>query len=95
MTMSETGKHPSKITGTDVLELHRELVAIPSLSREESEVASHLESHFQRAGLSPMRFGDNLVVSLGEGSNTLLLNSHLDVVPPLPIILIHLLSPRW
>jgi len=84
--MSETRNHSSKNVGTDggkdVLELHRGLVAIPSLSREEAKVASHLESHFRGEGLSPMRFGDNIVVSIGEGSNTLLLNSHLDVVPP-------------
>lgn len=82
MTMSEISNHLSATAGEDVLELHRELVSIPSLSGEESEVASHLELHFRSAGLSPRRIGDNIIVSIGEGSNTLLLNSHLDVVPP-------------
>jgi len=66
----------------DVLKLHRELVSFPSLSHEEADVASHLEAHFRDHGLEPTRLGDNIVVSIGEGENVLLLNSHLDVVPP-------------
>ena len=64
-----------------VVRLHRELVAIPSLSREEAAAADHLEAWFRRHGVDVVRYGDNVVASVGEG-RTLLLNSHLDVVPP-------------
>jgi len=72
----------SNLRTEDVLELHRSLVGIPSLSHEEREIANFLEQHLAHRGLSPERLGNNVVVSIGEGENTLLLNSHLDVVPP-------------
>jgi acetylornithine deacetylase len=67
---------------SDVGRLHRALVATPSLSHEEAAAADLLESWFRDAGLTPERIGDNVVVSVGSGPRTLLLNSHLDVVPP-------------
>jgi len=67
---------------SDVGRLHRALVATPSLSHEEAAAADLLESWFREAGLKPERIGHNMVVSVGEGPRTLLLNSHLDVVPP-------------
>ena len=67
---------------SDVGRLHRALVATPSLSHEEAAAADLLEKHFVDAGLEVRRIDDNVVVSVGEGPRTLLLNSHLDVVPP-------------
>ena len=58
------------------------MVRIPSLSREEKEIADFLERFASKKGLSCQRFENNLIFSLGTGENTLLLNTHLDVVPP-------------
>lgn len=67
---------------SDVGRLHRALVAIPSLSHQEAAAADLLERHLYQAGLQVQRIEDNVVVSVGQGPRTLLLNSHLDVVPP-------------
>jgi acetylornithine deacetylase len=71
---------------TSVVELHRRLVAIPSLSGEEGELADFLEgwlrSEAGAAGLEIRRVGDNILASIGDGPDTLMLNTHLDVVPP-------------
>lgn len=67
-----------------VLDLHAALVAIPSLSHEEGPAADFVERHVRQSGL-PLalgRLGDNVWASLGEGTDVLLLASHLDVVPP-------------
>ncbi len=67
----------------DVLAVHRALVQIPSLSHEEGPIADWVERFFQEAGLPTGRIGNNVYAWLGEDrSDTLLLNSHLDVVPP-------------
>lgn len=71
----------------DVCQLHRDLVAIPSLSHEENEAADFMESIFSapslvEKGLSVKRIENNVVIEWGSSSPTLLLNSHLDVVPP-------------
>ena len=66
----------------DVVKLHRALVAIPSLSHQEQAAADFMEQHLKAAGLTVTRIGDNVVGEMGTGSKTLLLNSHLDVVPP-------------
>ncbi|MDA1333870.1 MAG: M20/M25/M40 family metallo-hydrolase [Bacteroidetes bacterium] len=73
---------------SDVLGLHRDLVEIPSLSHEEEEAADFLERYFVLNGLIPVRMGNNVLVTVDGPSDsnadprTLLLNSHLDVVPP-------------
>lgn len=67
---------------SDVGQLHARLVGTPSLSHEESAAADVLESHLQAFGVDTRRIGDNVVASVGQGPRTLLLNSHLDVVPP-------------
>ncbi len=67
----------------DVRTLHSELVAIPALSREEAPVADLLCALATSEGLEYQRYGDNVVMMLGSNGPipTLLLNSHLDVVP--------------
>lgn len=67
---------------TNVLALHRALVAIPSLSHEEAEAADFVASVLAEAGLPVHRLDDNVWTQLGDGPDRLLLNSHLDVVPP-------------
>ncbi len=64
------------------LSLYKQLVQIPSLSHEEKDIADFLEAHLSNLDLFPHRLDNNIYVSLGEGEDCLLLNSHLDVVPP-------------
>ena len=66
----------------DVVALLKDLVRIPSLSGEEAAAADYVEDAVRRAGLPVQRFGDNVVFGIGDGEDRLLLNSHLDVVPP-------------
>ena len=67
---------------TDALGFLKSLIRFPSLSGEEGEIADFVEAHVRRGGVDVRRIDDNVIFSLGEGSETLLLNTHLDVVPP-------------
>ena len=67
---------------SDSLAFFKSLVRIPSLSHEEKEIADFVESYINAAGLHAQRHDDNVYVTVGSGSPHLLLNSHLDVVPP-------------
>lgn len=67
---------------TDAVTLLKELIRFPSLSGEEAEIADFVETHVRRAGVDVLRYEDNVVFSMGDGDDTLFLNSHLDVVPP-------------
>jgi len=61
------------------------MIEIPSLSREEKEVADYLENRFKEWGLNPMRNGNNLWMRNAcwtEEKPVLLLNSHIDTVRP-------------
>ena len=71
-----------KAIATDPVALLRSLIAIPSLSTEEAPAADLIESVGREAGVDVWRSENNVVLSVGEGDRTLLLNSHLDVVPP-------------
>lgn len=62
--------------------LLKALVRIPSLSHEEKAIADFVETYINTHGLKAKRLDDNVYVSLGDGDDCLLLNSHLDVVPP-------------
>ena len=69
---------------TDLLAAAAELVAIPSLSKQERELADHVESVLRQApGLEVTRVSDNVVArtDLGLGSR-LVVAGHLDTVPP-------------
>ena len=66
----------------DVIPFLRSLIRFPSVSREEAEIASFVEEEAERHGLNVGRHADNVYFSIGEGERLLLLNSHLDVVPP-------------
>jgi len=67
------------------IDLLKELIAIPSLSREEQPVADKLEAFLLDQKLTPRRIGNNVWVEAAPyRSNvpTLLLNSHIDTVKP-------------
>ena len=61
--------------------LLQQLIAIPSLSRDESAVADFLESWLTEQGLAPHRCGNNLWCSHGSGP-AVLLDAHIDTVKP-------------
>ena len=66
-----------------VLDLHADLVRIPSLSFQEGPIADFVETTFRQVdGLEVGRLDDSVWASLGDGDDVLLLCSHLDVVPP-------------
>lgn len=67
----------------DLLALHREMIAIPSLSGQEGPLASYLERRLADAGVQTHRLGNSLYAVAGRGS-VVCLNSHLDTVPASP-----------
>jgi len=70
------------VPSDDVLGLLKSMIRFPSLSGEEGEIADFVEQHVDRSGVRVQRYDDNVVFSVGRGPDTLLLNTHLDVVPP-------------
>lgn len=70
------------LASTDAVGLLEELIRFPSLSGEEADIADFVETHVRRAGVDVLRHDDNVAFAIGNGDDTLLLNTHLDVVPP-------------
>jgi acetylornithine deacetylase len=66
----------------DVAALHKQLIRFPSLSGDEGPIADYIEEFVSDRGVQVGRQDDNVYFWIGEGDDTLLLNSHLDVVPP-------------
>ncbi|MCE1197880.1 MAG: M20 family metallo-hydrolase [Marinilabiliales bacterium] len=69
----------------DSIELLKEMIRIPSLSREEKAVADLLEQRMIEWGYRPSRMGNNLWIrseDWQEGKPVVLLNSHIDTVKP-------------
>lgn len=66
----------------DVVALHKNMVSFPSLSDEEGPIADFMEAFAASHGVAVGRRDDNVYFWIGEGDDTLLLNTHLDVVPP-------------
>ncbi|MEM6782254.1 MAG: acetylglutamate kinase [Bacteroidota bacterium] len=67
------------------LDLHAALIRFPSLSYQERAIADFVEAYAREHGgprVTVDRVADNVIVGLGTGDDLLLLNSHLDVVPP-------------
>ena len=64
----------------ELLALHREIVAIPSLSGQEGPLVEHLRGWFAARGTAAERIGDNLVARFGA-TPFFCLNTHLDTVP--------------
>lgn len=66
------------------IELLKDLIRIPSVSRDEKAAADLLEAWMKENGLAPRRKGNNLWVcdSEPDGRPTVLLNAHIDTVKP-------------
>ncbi len=63
-------------------DLLKALVRFPSLSYQEDAIATYVQSLVEGCGLPCRRVNNNVFFWIGDGSRRLLLNSHLDVVPP-------------
>jgi len=68
----------------DALDLLKGMIAIPSFSREEKELADFLQKQWEAAGHDVNRLSNNLWLSTAIDTTkpTLLLNSHIDTVRP-------------
>jgi acetylornithine deacetylase len=67
----------------EILALHRTITAIRSVSGEEAQLAGFLSDLLARNGVAVDRLGNSLLAMLGRGP-VLLLDTHLDTVPPAP-----------
>jgi len=68
----------------DAIDLLKGMIAIPSFSREEKEVADFIQCQWEKAGHEVHRRGNNVWLSTAVDTSkpTLLLNSHIDTVRP-------------
>lgn len=65
------------------IDLLKEMISTPSVSRDEGDVADRLEAFFKKEGIGVVRHGNNIYVAPVEcdaSKPTLLLNSHVDTV---------------
>lgn len=69
-----------KLDRDSLLSLHRELVAIPSVSHAETAIADFVCRYLRDHGVAVERLGDNVMARAGAGRQ-ILFNSHLDTVP--------------
>ncbi|HEX4965955.1 MAG TPA: M20/M25/M40 family metallo-hydrolase [Thermoanaerobaculia bacterium] len=67
----------------EILALHRAVTGIPSVSGGEADLADFLADLLERNGIAAARIGNSLLATLGRGP-LLLLDTHLDTVPPAP-----------
>ena len=82
----------------EAADLLSRLIAIPSVSREETEAADLLEAQMKEWGLSPKREGNNVwAVSpdFDEQRQTILLNAHIDTVKPVATWTRDPFKPQW
>ncbi|MGH9399226.1 MAG: M20/M25/M40 family metallo-hydrolase [Thermoanaerobaculia bacterium] len=77
-----------------VAERLAELVAIPSVSGNEKWLAERLAAILLDGGAAVAQDGRNVFARRGEGGPTLLLNSHIDTVPPVDGWTDHPWNPR-
>lgn len=68
----------------DTVELLKNMIRIPSVSREEKDAADYLERWMKDNGFEARRLGNNLWMESGpaDGRPTILLNAHIDTVKP-------------
>ena len=67
------------------IDMLKTMILIPSVSRQEKELAETLEYRLKDLGLKPEKIGNNLILGLDEvdkSKPTILLNSHIDTVKP-------------
>ena len=67
----------------EILSLHRTITGARSVSGEEEALADFLEGLLKRNRVKPARIGNSLLATVGQGP-VLLLDTHLDTVPPAP-----------
>jgi len=72
------------MTNEKLIELLANLVAIPSISREEGRAADYLEAWLKAESFNPIRIANNIVLDSDPSSTkpVLLLNAHIDTVKP-------------
>ena len=68
----------------EAIELLKQLISTPSVSRDETAAADILSDFIEKCGLSCQRIGNNLLVQeqLDEEKPTILLCAHIDTVKP-------------
>ncbi|MBQ2200893.1 MAG: M20/M25/M40 family metallo-hydrolase, partial [Bacteroidaceae bacterium] len=69
----------------EAIQLLSQLIATPSISRDEQAAADILQNYLQDKGFQPQRHGNNLWVlspDFNESKPTILLNAHIDTVKP-------------
>ncbi len=69
----------------NAVDLLKEMIAIPSISRQEDEVADHIAAYLDKMGYTPERNGNNLWIqskNFDHAKPIILLNSHIDTVKP-------------
>ena len=68
----------------DTVELLKNMIRIPSVSREEKDAADYMERWMKDNGFEARRLGNNLWMESGpaDGRPTILLNAHIDTVKP-------------
>lgn len=74
-----------KQLSSEAVDLLKRLVAIPSVSRDETHAADEIERFMIDAGLAPHRHGNNVwavAPHYYEARPTILLNAHIDTVKP-------------
>lgn len=71
----------SRLGDAEILDLHRELVATPSVSGDEGAVAAVAARRLELPGVRLERLGDSLLATAGDGP-LVLFDTHLDTVPP-------------
>lgn len=85
MTTNGTLIFPDQPDSTSAIDLLSKMIAIPSLSRGEKEIADFLEQWIEEHGYDVNRMGNNIwLLSPGFDASkpTILLNSHIDTVKP-------------
>ena len=69
----------------DAVDLLKQLIATPSVSRDEAKAADILVETISAYGFTPVREGNNVWImdpQYDKGRPTLLLNAHIDTVKP-------------
>ncbi len=82
----------------EAADLLSRLIAIPSVSREEEQVANLLEQQMRDWGLNPQREGNNVWAidsDYREDRPTILLNAHIDTVKPVSTWTRDPFQPTW
>ncbi len=83
-TKTETNMNYKHYTD-EAVSLLRQLIAIPSVSRDEGKAADAMETYMERCGLEPHREANNvwsIDPEYDERRKTILLNAHIDTVKP-------------